>query len=123
MLVCGLETVLVPYRSFAILWGPICQFLILQHKPLLFCLGIFPSVSISSRLFPTFSSINFSVSGFVWRSLIHLDLSFVQGDKNGSICNSGEDVEKEEHSSIAGGIESLYNHSGSQSGGSSENWT
>jgi hypothetical protein len=34
-----------------------------------------------------------------------------------------EDVEKEEHSSIAGGIASLYNHSGNQSGGSSENWT
>jgi hypothetical protein len=26
------------------------------------------------------------VSGFMWRSFIHLDLSFVQGDKNGSIC-------------------------------------
>jgi hypothetical protein len=35
----------------------------------------------------------------------------------------GEDVEKEEHSSIVGGIASLYNHSGNQSGGSSENWT
>jgi hypothetical protein len=35
----------------------------------------------------------------------------------------GEDVEKEGHSSIAGGMASLYNHSGSQSGGSSENWT
>jgi hypothetical protein len=31
--------------------------------------------------------------------------------------------EKEEHSSIAGGIASWYNHSGNQSGGSSENWT
>ena len=39
-----------------------------------------------SRLFPTFSSIRFSESGFIWRSLIHLDISFVQGDKNGSIC-------------------------------------
>ena len=38
-------------------------------------------------------------------------------------ADAGEDVEKEEHSSIAGGIASLYNHSGSQSGGSSENWT
>ena len=37
------------------------------------------------RFFPTLSSINFSVSGLMWRSLIHLDLSFVQGDKNGSI--------------------------------------
>ena len=34
-----------------------------------------------------------------------------------------EDVEKEEHSSIAGGIASLYNYSRNQSGGSSDNWT
>jgi hypothetical protein len=44
------------------------------------------------------------------------------------IKNSGDsrcckDVEKEEHSSIVGGIASLYNHSGNQSGSSSENWT
>jgi hypothetical protein len=37
--------------------------------------------------------------------------------------DAGEDVEKEEHSSITGGIASLYNHSGSKSGDSSENWT
>jgi hypothetical protein len=36
-------------------------------------------------------------------------------------ADAGEDVEKEEHSSIAGGIASWYNHSGNQSGGSSEN--
>jgi hypothetical protein len=34
----------------------------------------------------------------------------------------GEDVEEEEHSSIAGGIANRYNHSGNQSGGSTENW-
>jgi hypothetical protein len=34
----------------------------------------------------------------------------------------GKDVEKKEHSSIAGGIANWYNHSGKQSGGSSENW-
>jgi hypothetical protein len=45
----------------------------------------FSPVPISSRLFPTFSSINFSVSGFMWRSLIHLDLTLVQGDRDGSI--------------------------------------
>jgi hypothetical protein len=45
----------------------------------------FSPVPISSRLFLTFSSISFSVSGLIWRSLIHLDLSFVQGNKNGSI--------------------------------------
>ena len=39
----------------------------------------------SSRVFPSFFSISFSVSGFMWRSLIHLELSLVQGDKNGSI--------------------------------------
>jgi hypothetical protein len=38
-------------------------------------------------------------------------------------ADAGEDVEKEEHSSFAGGIASLYNHSGNQSGSSSENWT
>jgi hypothetical protein len=38
-------------------------------------------------------------------------------------ADAGKDVEKEEHSWIAGGIASLYNHSGSQSGDSSENWT
>jgi hypothetical protein len=37
--------------------------------------------------------------------------------------DASEDVEKEEHSSIAGGIASLYNHSGKQSGNSSDNWT
>jgi hypothetical protein len=32
------------------------------------------------------------------------------------------DVENEKHSSIVGGIASLYNHAGNQSGGSLENW-
>jgi hypothetical protein len=45
----------------------------------------FSPVPISSRLFPTYSSISFTVSGFMWSSLIHLDLSFVQGYKNRSI--------------------------------------
>jgi hypothetical protein len=38
-------------------------------------------------------------------------------------ADAGEDVEKGEHSSTVGGIASLYNHSGNQSGGSLENWT
>jgi hypothetical protein len=38
-------------------------------------------------------------------------------------ADAGEDVENEEHSSIVGGIASLYNHSGNQFGGSSENWS
>jgi hypothetical protein len=36
-------------------------------------------------------------------------------------ADAGEDVEKEEHSSIVGGIASWYNHSGNQFGDSSEN--
>ena len=46
---------------------------------------IFYPVPLSSRLFPTFSSISFTVSGFMWSSLINLDLTLVQGDRNGSI--------------------------------------
>jgi hypothetical protein len=37
------------------------------------------------------------------------------------ITHVGEDVEKEEHSSIDGGIANWHNHYGNQSGGSSEN--
>jgi hypothetical protein len=37
-------------------------------------------------------------------------------------ADADEDVEKAEHSSIVGGIASWYNHSGNQSGGSSENY-
>jgi hypothetical protein len=33
-----------------------------------------------------FFSVRFIVSGFILRSLIHLDLSFAKGDKHGSIC-------------------------------------
>ena len=39
------------------------------------------------------------------------------------IWNNKKDVEKEEHSSTAGGAIRWYNHFGNQSGGSSENWT
>jgi hypothetical protein len=38
-------------------------------------------------------------------------------------ADAGEDVEKEELSSIAGGIASWYSHSGNQFVDSSENWT
>jgi hypothetical protein len=38
-------------------------------------------------------------------------------------ADAGEDVEKEEHSSTFGEIASLYNNSGNQCWGSSENWT
>jgi hypothetical protein len=37
-------------------------------------------------------------------------------------ADAGKDVEKEEPSSIAGGLARWYNHSGKQFGGSSVNW-
>jgi hypothetical protein len=37
-------------------------------------------------------------------------------------ADAGEDVEKEEHSSIPGGIPISYKHSGNQFGRSSEKW-
>ena len=39
-----------------------------------------------AKVFPTFSPISFNVPDYIPRYLIHLDLSFVQGDKYGSIC-------------------------------------
>ena len=48
----------LPYKSFAILWGPICQFLILEHKLLVFCSGKF---HMCSRFFSIFFSTRLSV--------------------------------------------------------------
>ena len=42
-------------------------------------------MSISSKLRPNSSSMKFSVAGFMLRSLIHLDFSFVHGDRYVSI--------------------------------------
>lgn len=42
------------------------------------------STPIHARLFPTLYSVRFSVSGFISRFLIHMELSFVQGDRRGS---------------------------------------
>ena len=42
-------------------------------------------VTMPSRLLPTFSSARFSVVRFILRFLIHLDLSFVHGDRYGFI--------------------------------------
>ena len=39
------------------------------------------------------------------------------------MVDAGKVVEKEEHFSTVGGVVNWYNHSGSQSGDSSEYWT
>jgi hypothetical protein len=43
------------------------------------------SVQMNSKLFCNFCCITFNLSGFTLRHLIHLDLSFVQVDKYGSL--------------------------------------
>ena len=44
------------------------------------------SVPMCSSVLPTYSSMKFSVVGFILRSFIHLNLSFVHGAIYGSIC-------------------------------------
>ena len=60
--------------------------MILEHKLLVFCSGNFPLCSCVRGFSPIFSSIRFSVSGFMWKSLIHFDLIFAKGDKYETIC-------------------------------------
>jgi hypothetical protein len=57
----------------------------LKCEPLEFYLENFPPLPMNSCLFLILISIRLSVSGFMLRSLIHLNLSFVQSDKYGSI--------------------------------------
>ena len=47
---------------------------------------LFSPLSMCSKVFPTLSSIRSSLYWFMYLDFMHLDLSFVQGDKNGSIC-------------------------------------
>jgi hypothetical protein len=54
---------------------------------------------------------------------VHLTPGRMAKIKNSGDIRCWQDVEKEEHSSIVGGIASWYNNSANQSGGSSENWT
>ena len=92
--VCGLFVILK--ASFAL--QKLCNFmrshlstLDLTAQAIAVLFRNFSPVPISSRLFPTFSSISINVSGFMWSSLIQLDLTLVQGDRNGSIRNLQHD--------------------------------
>ena len=75
---------LLPCRSFATYEVPFIDSLSYSTSHCCSIQEFFP-VPISSRLFLTFSSISFSVSVFMWSSLIHLVLTLVQGDRNGPI--------------------------------------
>jgi len=89
--VCYFCFYFLSFGFFFLFWFGICFnyslfFLILEHKPFAFWSRNFLSpLPLSSRIWPTFSSFSFRVSGFAWRSLIYLELSFVQGDENVSI--------------------------------------
>ena len=51
-----------------------------------------------SKLFPNFSSIGFIVFRFMWRSVNYFHLSFVQGDKDRSICSClHADIQLDQH--------------------------
>jgi hypothetical protein len=60
---------------------------------------LFPDLT-SSKLLSTFCSIRLSMSGFILRSLLHLDLSIMQGVKYGSICFFlPDDIQLDQHHS------------------------
>ena len=72
----------------------VCLFVCLFIYLFIFALSIYATgvmfrkwslVLMHWRLLPTFSSIRFSVVGFILKSLIHLNLSFVHGDRYGTI--------------------------------------
>jgi hypothetical protein len=87
---------------FSFCWLLFCLFVVflcltegfqLHEVPFINCwscaqgIGVhFRNVPVRSRLFPTFFPIILNISGYMLRSLIHLDLSFVQGYRCGSIC-------------------------------------
>ena len=52
------------------------------------------------------------------KTILRFQLTPIRMGKMQVTSDVGEDVEKEEHCSIAGGIASLYNHFGNESGGS-----
>ena len=82
---CPIDSVFYLTEAVQFHGTPICQLLILDPEPqVFFCSGKFPLCwCFWGSMFPF---IRFSLSGFIWRFLIHMDLSFIQGDKNGSNC-------------------------------------
>jgi len=78
-----LLTASLPYRSFSILWTPICQFLILEHKALVLCSGTF-SLCHVLQAFTHFLFYKIQCFWLYVDVLDPLELNFVQGDKNKS---------------------------------------
>jgi hypothetical protein len=57
------------------------------------------------------------------KTTLRFHLTPVRMAKTQVTADAGENMEKEVHPFIAGGIASWYKYSGNQLGGSSENWT
>ena len=84
---------------FAIVYYVLCLTEAFKFEEVLFinvCLSVYAiglmfrtqsPIPICLRGPPNFSPETFSVTGFILRSLIHLDLSFVHSDIHGSICS------------------------------------
>ena len=71
---------LVFHKSFSFRWSHLLIVSLSVHAAGVIFRKWFPVPRRSSAL-PTFSSMWFSVAGFMLRSLVHLDLSFVLGDR------------------------------------------
>ena len=79
------DGVICPAEAFKFHGVPIYWLLILVPVLMVFCSESLFLLLMSLRLFTVLSFIMFSVSGFMIRSLNSLKLSFVQGNKYGSI--------------------------------------
>jgi hypothetical protein len=72
----------LPYRSFSVSRVLICQSLSngLENEPLLFCSGNFLLCPCVPGYFPLSFLWDSLLLGFMWKSLINLEFSFIQGD-------------------------------------------
>jgi hypothetical protein len=79
----SLETISFVVQKLSIIWSPICPFFSLSYWAAGVLLRKSLPIPIISRVFPALSYTNFRVSGLKLRSLIHVELKLVQGDKHG----------------------------------------
>ena len=75
-----------PFRSFSVKWGLNLLTFDLKAWAVDVLFRKLSSVTMSSKIFLIIFSIWFILSSFMLQYWIHLDLSFVQADKYGSVC-------------------------------------
>jgi hypothetical protein len=86
--ICVFIQAIVPFASQKLFSFAISHLLNVELNACCYQYSVQKVISCTNKFnaFPNFSSTRFSVSGFMLRSLIHLDLSFMQGNRYGSIC-------------------------------------